>query len=56
VNLYKYLGWLYPLVRAVSNKYASTLGEVGRAMTNSAGADYEKNIIEVSDIIELSRK
>lgn len=56
VNLYKYLGWLYPIMRAVSNKYASTLEEVGRAMINSAVKGYEKNILEVSDIIELSKR
>lgn len=56
VNLYNYLGWLYPLVRAVSNKYASTLGEVGRAMINGATKGYEKQILEVEDIIELARR
>ena len=56
VNLYKYLGWLYPIVRAVSSKYASTLKEVGRAMINSATKGYEKQILEVPDIIELSER
>ena len=56
VNLYKYLGWLYPFARAVLNNYASTLEEVGKAMINSAVKGYEKNILEVSDIIELSKR
>lgn len=56
VKLYNYLGWLYPLVRKFSNKYASTLEEVGRAMINSVTKSYEKQILEVSDIIELSKR
>ncbi len=56
VNLYNYLGWLYPIARAVSSNFASTLGEVGQAMINSATKGYEKNILEVSDIIELSKR
>jgi putative NADH-flavin reductase len=56
VNLYNYLGWLYPIVRGISNKYASTLGEVGQAMINSVTKGYEKQVLEVSDIIELSKR
>ena len=53
---YKYIGWLYPLIRKFSNKYASTLEEVGRAMINGVTKGYEKQILEVSDIIELSKR
>lgn len=56
VNLYKYLGWLYPIVRAVSSNYASTLEEVGKAMINSATKGYEKQVLEVADIVELSKR
>jgi uncharacterized protein YbjT (DUF2867 family) len=56
ISLYKYLGWLYPIVRAVSTNYASTLGEVGQAMINGTIKGYEKKILEVSDIIELSKR
>jgi NAD dependent epimerase/dehydratase family len=56
VNLYNYLGWLYPIVRAVSTNYASTLGEVGKAMINSATKGYEKQVLEVVDIVELSKR
>jgi uncharacterized protein YbjT (DUF2867 family) len=51
---YKYFGWLYPLIRAVSNKYASTLEEVGLAMIKSVTKGYEKQVLEVEDIIKLS--
>lgn len=55
-KIYKYVGWLYPIVRGISNKYASTLEEVGKAMINSATKGYEKQVLEVADIIELSEK
>lgn len=51
---YKYIGWLYPLIRAVSNNYASTLAEVGEAMIKSVTKGGEKQILEVEDIIKLS--
>ncbi|HEY0459857.1 MAG TPA: NAD-dependent epimerase/dehydratase family protein [Pyrinomonadaceae bacterium] len=54
LKLYKYVGWLYPLVRAVSNTYASTLSEVGSAMINAAAKGGEKQVLEVEDIIKLS--
>lgn len=53
---YKYLGWIYPIIRAVTNKYASTLPEVGKAMINCASTGYEKQILEVEDIIKLREK
>ena len=56
LGLYKFVGWLYPLVRAVSNKYASTLSEVGRAMIGCATAGYEKPVLEVEDIIKLAQR
>lgn len=56
VYLYNYLGWLYPIVRGISNKYASTLGEVGQAMINCAAKGYEKKVLEVEDIIKLAEK
>jgi uncharacterized protein YbjT (DUF2867 family) len=53
---YKYLGWLYPIVRAVSGNMASTLPEVGKAMINCATVGYEKQVLEVADIIKLSER
>ena len=55
-KLYKFVGWLYPLLRGFSNKYASTLEEVGQAMINAAVKGYEKQILEVEDIIKLAAK
>ena len=55
-KLYTYLDWIYPILRKISTGYASTLEELGRAMINSATEGYEKQIIEVEDIIKLSKK
>ncbi len=55
-KLYAYLDWIYPILRKISNGYASTLEELGKAMINSATEGYEKQIIEVEDIIKLYKK
>lgn len=46
----------YPLFRRIIPKYVSTLEELGIAMINSVICGYEKQIIEVPDIIRLSEK
>lgn len=53
---YKFLGWLYPVMKAVSPNSASTLSEVGRAMINSVTKGGEKKVLEVADIVELSKR
>lgn len=47
---------IYPLFRLILPKYVSTLKELGLAMINSVTKGYEKQILEVPDIISLSRK
>ncbi len=55
VNLYyKYISWLYPLVRYVFGK-ASTLAELGQAMIAVAKQGYNKGILEVKDIINAAK-
>jgi uncharacterized protein YbjT (DUF2867 family) len=54
-KFYSVIKFLYPVFRAVLPKYVSTLKEVGLAMINSAIRGYEKQILEVPDIIRLSR-
>lgn len=53
-GFYKYINWLYPLMRSVFPQYVSTLKELADAMINSANAVYLKQILEVRDIIALS--
>src|SRR4051812_45058218 len=55
LSFYKYLGWLLPVIRMIAPKYISTLSELGKAMINVASKGYEKQVIEVKDIILLSK-
>jgi uncharacterized protein YbjT (DUF2867 family) len=56
LSLYKVFGWLYPFVRAVLPNHISTLKELGLAMIHSVTKGYEKQILEVKDIVALARK
>jgi uncharacterized protein YbjT (DUF2867 family) len=53
---YSFFKLLYPLFQLIIPAYISTLKEVGLAMINSALYGYEKSVIEVKDIIALSKK
>ena len=53
---YRFVTWLYPLGRAVFPQYFSTLRELGLAMIHSAAQGYEKQILEVPDILALSKR
>lgn len=50
LSLYKYIGWMYPIVKAISPNWVSTLTQVARAMINVTKYGYDKNILEVKDI------
>jgi hypothetical protein len=47
---------LYPVLRLLMPGFVSTLKELGLAMINSATRGYEKSVLEVKDIVELSRR
>lgn len=51
---YKYISWLYPVLKKVAPNSASTLAELGLAMIHSVTKGYEKQILEVKDIIRLA--
>jgi uncharacterized protein YbjT (DUF2867 family) len=53
---YKYVGWLFPLVRAIYPAGACELSEVGIAMINAVTKGYDKQVLEVKDIVALSKK
>ena len=55
LRYYKYLHWLYPMLRSMFPKYVSTLKEFGQAMIQVTLKGYSKNILEVKDIIVLAR-
>lgn len=54
--LYKYIGWMYPILKAIFPNSASTLAQVGQAMINSLIIGSDKQILEVHDINELGNK
>ncbi len=56
LRYYKYLQWLYPLLRTLFSKYVSTLKELGQAMIQVTLKGYPKNILEVKDIVALARQ
>lgn len=53
---YKYVNWMYPFFRAVMPKYFCTLKEVGLAMINATTKGFEKQVLEVRDIVTLARR
>ena len=56
LSFYKYLGWLIPIVKLVAPGRACSLKELGLAMINAAGKGYDKSVLEVTDIVALSKK
>jgi nucleoside-diphosphate-sugar epimerase len=56
LSYYKYFGWLLPIIRTLAPKYICTLRELGQAMINSVLKGYNKQILEVKDILALSKE
>jgi hypothetical protein len=52
---YKVLAFLIPLFQLIMPRYICSLKEIGRAMINSVTKGYSKRILEVPDIVELSK-
>jgi uncharacterized protein YbjT (DUF2867 family) len=53
---YKYISWLYPIGRALYPAGFSTLQELAFAMINSVRLGYEKQVLEVKDIVKLAKQ
>lgn len=54
-KIYQYLEWTYPLIKALAPGAASTLAEVGQAMIKAVTKGSDKSVLEVKDIIALSK-
>lgn len=54
LKIYKYLGWMYPVIKALAPGSASTLRQVGLAMIHTVTKGYDKAVLEVPDIIQLA--
>ena len=55
LSLYKWLGWMLPIVNTISPGSVVTLKQIGDAMINLTLKGYDKKVIEVKDIISLSK-
>jgi hypothetical protein len=55
LSFYKYLGWLLPAIKLIAPQTVSSLSELGLAMINAASKGYEKQVLEVKDIILLAK-
>lgn len=49
-SFYKYIAWIYPIVRPVFPNFFGTLKEVGLAIINVTITGYNKQVIELKDI------
>jgi hypothetical protein len=54
LGVYKWTGWLAPVVETLAPNSISSLAQLGRAMIHAVTKGYNKNIIEVKDIKNLS--
>lgn len=53
---YKYVTWLYPLLRPILSSFAGTLAELGQAMIKVALHGYGKKVLEVKDIRKVAEE
>jgi hypothetical protein len=56
LKAYRYISWMYPIMKIAFPNSASTLKELGQAMINVVNKGYEKQILEVKDIIAAARR
>lgn len=53
---YKIIDPLFPVFKMLFSKYLTTLKEIGLAMINTVNKGYDKQILEVRDIVELAKE
>ena len=56
LRIYSYLGWLIPIIKFIAPNSVCKLEDLGNAMVNSVTQGYEKQILEVKDILALAKK
>lgn len=55
LKLYRYLGWIVPIVKAVSPGSIVSLQEIGLAMIHAVKKGYSKNVLEITDIKAMAK-
>jgi len=53
---YKFVAWLFPVLKLLAPNMAITLKELAAAMINACLKGYSKNILEVKDIRDLAKE
>ena len=53
--IYKYLGWIIPVMKVVAPGSLCKLEELGNAMVNAVFRGYNKQVLEIPDILVLSK-
>jgi uncharacterized protein YbjT (DUF2867 family) len=56
LSFYNYLGWLIHLIKLIVPGHVCSLREIGLAMINAASKGYQKQVLEVNDIVALSKE
>ena len=56
LKYYKYISWMYPVLKLLFPNSSSTLAELGLAMINTSLHGYEKKVLEVKDIKFLAKR
>ncbi|MEI7526879.1 MAG: NAD-dependent epimerase/dehydratase family protein [Mariniphaga sp.] len=51
---YKYVGWLFPVMKAINSDFVIELRDLAQGMINASLIGYSKNILEVKDIKVLA--
>jgi len=54
-SIYKYLGWLYPVLHALFPSKSCDLAAVGQAMINVTLYGYSTRILEVEDVVKAAK-
>jgi hypothetical protein len=55
LRFYRYISWLYPLLRTVAGSYVLTMKELGLAMIHTTQTTGQKRVLEVKDIRALAK-
>lgn len=52
---YKYVDWMYPMLKILFPGFTSTLSQLGLAMINATVSGSETSVLEVRDIVTLAK-
>jgi uncharacterized protein YbjT (DUF2867 family) len=55
LSFYKWIKWMYPMFRVVFKRYVTTLQELALAMIHVTERGYEKQVLEVKDIVKAAK-